>query len=590
MFRYLGLLWNAEFATASEAAVNLQRRILELSPRWKRVFRGGGVAVLTADCSRHWCARPLFGNRGVVLGEIFPQLDPSGQGGPVQGAQFAEKDTQALIDSRGRALISRYWGNYVALLLDGNRDGRYVIKDPCGSLPCHFLEIDGVILLFSCLEDCRELRLRIQVNWEFVRARIAAGPQEVREPSLRGVSTIHRGECVCIDREAKLQSRMQYWQPDFASADLVEPEVARRAMRGAVLASTQSMAAGHLSVLAQVSGGLDSSIVLGCLSAGLSGPAVTCYTFFVPNSVCDERRWARCATTRVGLEHLEVPLDPKKLLYADLPPLRASVEPPSYFTRWQKGPIEREMAARFGASTLFTGEGGDATFCSTSYVFAVDHCLRRSGLSFQTLRTAALVATRRGHSFWNILGKALARQVFGDSRADRKRSSESLRRLVMSEAPVGPRMNLETLLRMGLLGVVPSFYDVSASQHEPAPYVASPLCAQPVVELCARIPVDVHFDGGRIRGLARRAFADLVPQPILGRQWKDRPLLQLSEVTSSNLAFIREQLLDGALVKQGILNRAALEQALSGAPSHSRAIGSEILSHLDVELWIRDCA
>jgi asparagine synthase (glutamine-hydrolysing) len=151
-------------------------------------------------------------------------------------------------------------------------------------------------------------------------------------------------------------------------------------------------------------------------------------------------------------------------------------------------------------------------------------------------------------------------------------------------------MSLETLLRMGSLAVAPSFYDPSSSHGDTAPYVASPLCAQPVVELCGRIAVDVHFDGGRIRGLARRAFANAVPESILRRQWKDRPLLQLGEVIAVNLPFIREHLLEGALVRERILDRGAVEEALHRGPNGSRAIGSEILSHLDVELWIRDSA
>jgi hypothetical protein len=203
---------------------------------------------------------------------------------------------------------------------------------------------------------------------------------------------------------------------------------------------------------------------------------------------------------------------------------------------------------------------------------------------------AAKVAMRRDRTVWNVLGKALARQVAGDSAADGKRSLEAFRRLVSSDVRESASMNLETLLRMGSLAFAPSFYDASTSHHDAAPTVASPLCAQPVVELCGRIPVDVHFDGGRIRGLARRAFAEEVPEPILRRQWKDRPLLQLGEVIALNLPFIREQLLGGRLVKERILNRAAVEQALRLGPSSSSAIGSEILSHLDIELWIRDSA
>jgi asparagine synthase (glutamine-hydrolysing) len=590
MFRYLALIWNAECVKSSASAENLERRIRPLSPSWEVILRTAGVAVLVADRTCHFSAQALPGAGGVILGEIFPRLNPSDEGAAVGLAKFDASETRAAIGSQCRTLASRYWGDYIAFILDADRGARYFFKAPCGSLPCHFTEHGGVQLIFSCLGDCRELGLRFPVNWTFVRKSIASGSREVREPSLLGVSTVYRGECIRFNREARLESRSGYWQPDFAAVDLVEPDVAQQMMRATVLSCVHSLAMGHESVLAQVSGGLDSSIVLGCLGAMTRRPQITCYTLFMPNSVCDERRWARQVARPFGYRQIEAPLEPEKLVYANLPALGASVEPASYFTRWQKGPVERELAARYGAAVMFNGEGGDAVFCSTSYVFAVDHCLRRYGLSFRTLRTAAQVARRRDRTVWNILGKALAREMLGESTHDRQRTLEPFSRLVSSEVREASSMNLETLLRMGPLAFALNFYDASASHHDAAPYAASPLCSQPVVELCARIPVDVHFADGRNRGLARRAFAAEVPEPILRRQWKDRPLLQLGEVIALNLPFIREHLLEGRLVKERLLNRAAVEQALSDGPTRSGAIGSEILMHLDLELWIRDLA
>jgi asparagine synthase (glutamine-hydrolysing) len=390
-----------------------------------------------------------------------------------------------------------------------------------------------------------------------------------------------------------LQSREFYWQWDFeGDADLAEPVVAERAMRAAVLGSARSMAARHSSILAQISGGLDSSIVLGSLE-GMSGrPEILCYTLFIPDAACDERRWARHAVQRAGYRQIEFPLAPDKLIYESVPALAASVDPGSYFTHWQKSPIERDLGSQFGATAVFTGDGGDSAFCSTSYVFAVDHSLRRYGLGYRTLQTAVRVARRRDRTVWNVLGKALGRNIFGSDARDGARNLAPFRLLVSSDLQDtwSEGMTLETLLRMGLLALSPSFYNLSTSHRDAAPCVVSPLCAQPVVDICARIPVDVHFDGGRIRGLARRAFATELPVPILRRQWKDRPWKEAGQIIQLNLSFIREHLLEGRLVKDRILNRDAVELALGNAPSTSSALGSEILSHLDLELWIRDCA
>jgi asparagine synthase (glutamine-hydrolysing) len=591
MFRYMAVIWNAGVTEEEVSAESLVRSIQTLSPNWSTVMRATGLVVLVADGSHQLSARRLFGGSGVVLGEIFPALDA--QGTPVGGAEFGERETRTILESCGRVLASNYWGNFVAVLLEPRNGARLIFKDPCGSLPCYFTGVDGVRLVFSCLGDCRDLGLRFAVNDEFLRAKVVCGIREVEEESFVGVSSIRRGECVRFDRAGGLESRARYWHWDFTGdVDLEDPVVAEQALRAAVLGSVRSMAAGHSSVLAQISGGLDSSIVLGSLE-GMSGrPDILCYTLFIPDAACDERRWARYAVERGGYRHVELPLAPEKLIYDSVPALAASVDPGSYFTQWQKSPIERDLGSRFGATAVITGDGGDSAFCSTSYIFAVDHCLRRHGLGLRTLQTAVRVARRRDRTVWKVLGKALGRKVFGSGARDGARNLAPYRRLVSSDVQDAwcEGMTLETLLRLGSQALSPSFYNLSTSHRDAAPCVVSPLCSQPVVGVCARIPVDVHFDSGRIRGLARRAFANELPAPILRRQWKDRPWKEAGEVIQLNLPFIRKHLLDGKLVKERILDRDAVELALGNGPSASSAFGSEILSHLDLELWIRDCA
>jgi len=560
---------------------------------------------MRAHLLRHGLGREAT---GVVLGEVFARPTDPGGIAAMPDARLGPSETEALLASEGRALASNYWGNFVGVLLDGGRRRRLVYKDPCGTLPCYFSRLSGVQLLFSCLADCREIGLKFAVNWDFVRARAVNGFLDLDTPSFAGVSSVHRGECVEFGRDGALVRRSCYWHPSsFAGASdlIVESSEAAQAMRAVVRGCVHAMAGHHTAVLAQISGGLDSSIVLGCLSDAPNAPAITCYTGYVEGSVCDERRWARLATARWGLRHVEVCADPRALSFRHLPGLAPSMEPASLFSQWQKGPLERNLAAPDRATGTFTGEGGDSTLCSTSFVYAVDHSLRRHGLGLRTWRTAARVATRRDRTLWLVLGKAIGRQVFGTGSADYRRRLAHLCQLASNEARRGlesdtriseswfssaGEMSPEMVMRLGPLAFAPAFYDLSISQHGESPVALSPLCSQPVFETCARIPVDVHFDAGRSRGLARRAFVAEVPERILRRQWKDRPLQYVAEVIHRNLDFIRSTLLEGVLVRERILDRAAVELALSGGPSRSSAINGEVLKHLDLELWIRSSA
>jgi asparagine synthase (glutamine-hydrolysing) len=118
--------------------------------------------------------------------------------------------------------------------------------------------------------------------------------------------------------------------------------------------------------------------------------------------------------------------------------------------------------------------------------------------------------------------------------------------------------------------------------------VIAPLYSQPVTELLLRIPLDVHFQNGRERGLARKAFAEDLPPEIGRRTWKDRAPEFLDELVQRHRKFLRELLLDGVLVHEGLLDRVAVEDALTDRISTSPVFPGELLRHLDVEVWARD--
>jgi asparagine synthase (glutamine-hydrolysing) len=608
MFRYLAFMWNEASEDESGFVMGMARRLRSRSSSWKLEFEADGLHVWVADASRHLCAQHLHGYAGLVVGEILKGRTDELSETAVSRAVFGERETQDVIDSDGRVLTSSYWGNFVAFVRDPRARSTFVVNDPAGTLPCHFTEHRGVRLFFSCLPDCLGLGFkRFAVDTAFVLRRAVNGMCDVETEPLTGIARLHRGECMRFDHSSARVARSFHWHPEKfarASEGIDDPELALRTLRATVRSCVRSLAAGHYRVLQQTSGGLDSSIVLGCLGEVADRPDITCYTQYLPDSACDERRWARLAARRGLHPHVELNSGTADVPFKEMPALERSVDPPCCLTHWQRNPMERRLAAERGATAIFTGENGDAAFCSTSYVLAVDHSMRRFGFGRRTWATALMVAARRDRTLWNVAAAALRRQTMGSSMGEHRRRMSKMLQLVSPAAvqsasaaehdhfphpwfSASGRMPLESVTRLGLLAYAPTFYDLSTSHLEPAPYTVSPLSAQPVFEVCRRIPVDIHFDHGRIRGLARRAFAGVVPEPILQRQWKDRPPAQAGDLVRRNLDFIRQVLLDGDMVKQHILARDALELALRAGPTRSVAVSGEILNHLDLELWIQ---
>jgi asparagine synthase (glutamine-hydrolysing) len=114
-----------------------------------------------------------------------------------------------------------------------------------------------------------------------------------------------------------------------------------------------------------------------------------------------------------------------------------------------------------------------------------------------------------------------------------------------------------------------------------------PLLSQPLVELCLRIPTYVLIKNGMDRATARRAFAPDLPPEIIKRRNKGRIDQHLRDVMDANLNFVRDLLLNGRLVKEGLLNRRNLELYLTRERSPADFQYSEILQEqLCVEAWL----
>ena len=608
MFRYLAFIWNNQRSSSAAIARDLSQQLVHDSSTWTTVLRQSGVLLFCTGARDAGLSFQILPNRrGAIVGTIYGRHSTPADPTPDLRAKLSSDETEELLRAEGRKLASDFWGNYVAFLANADSH-RWIIKDPAGNLPCYRTRVADVHVFFSHVEDCCELLpIRFTINWSFVRSRAMRGMMDTADAPLNEISSVLRGECVHITHESEIanQVRTFHWTPfKFSGSDDVieNRDTALNVVRGSVLSATHTMVSGHETVLHQLSGGLDSSIILGCLNAAPNLSNIIAYTRYNPNGLSDERRWARIASKGSSrCQHLEIPIEPSKISFSAMPRLARSVEPGLVLVHSQKGHVERELARQYGASTSFGGDGGDSGFCSDSVAFAIDDFLRRHWVRPGLFRLATQIAARQDSTVWRVLGRSVRRKILGSKMADQKKVltagskliNDSLAEDVLKSARFPhpwfsgcKEIPWATIWRLGMLTVGPQFYDLSCHPAVMTPEPIAPLYAQTVIETLLRIPSFVHFDQGRDRGLARQAFAGMVPDVILRRQWKDRAPSMFTEIVQNNLYFIREALLDGPLVSERILNRAALESALGKEPTKSQVLNGEIMHHLDLALWI----
>jgi asparagine synthase (glutamine-hydrolysing) len=127
-------------------------------------------------------------------------------------------------------------------------------------------------------------------------------------------------------------------------------------------------------------------------------------------------------------------------------------------------------------------------------------------------------------------------------------------------------------------------------QRASDPDLLTPLFAQPMFELVLRIATHLHIELGWDRAVARRASVPDIPLEITLRQAKGSQDDYVRNILLRDLAFARELLLDGRLVKERIVHRRKLEDALSPHALRVQATTSEIYDCLSTEIWLQALA
>jgi asparagine synthase (glutamine-hydrolysing) len=135
-------------------------------------------------------------------------------------------------------------------------------------------------------------------------------------------------------------------------------------------------------------------------------------------------------------------------------------------------------------------------------------------------------------------------------------------------------------------GVAAAHYDFIFHSGDSTDDV-DPLNTQPVWELALQIPTHTLLTGGISRGLARIAFADLLPEQIRKRQGKGTGHFFYQHVVRRNRDYLRERLADGLLVRHNYLDRDRLLACLAVEDPSMTIAPANLLTYLSAEIWMQ---
>lgn len=475
----------------------------------------------------------------------------------------------------------RPWGNFA--LFDAATPGVY--RDPSGAVSVYQCVKSGEDVFVSDAELASRLgliegasaSLTFAVHWlqyPFLRTRNAG---------LDGVTEILPGVRRSRRRSGEWHDEC-LWRPSSFIArreGIADPDRATRALRTCTLAAVAAQC-GNKSSLLQLSGGVDSSIISVCLhAAGADFEAANFATRAVDG---DERQYARDVASRSNALLKEL-LEPE---CASLEEVRTAAFRP--LTNPLLSPFQAAIEAALresGRSVLIDGGGGDNIFCYVTSAAPVIDAFLAGGYR-AGIHAIHDVAARASSNVWQVSAAALRRFV-RPIRGWREDRTFLNREMLLDECESHPWLEGLGQALPGKREHVRALIDI---QHfldrgvSPAVRRLHPLMAQPMLELCLRIPSWLWSRGGRDRAVARDAFRDLLPQSVFHRRSKG----SLESLFHRSFSRLRdemvEMLLTGELHGSGLLDAASLEGALQSSDAESNDVQLRISELVALEQWL----
>ena len=573
------------------------------------------LSIIDIEGSR----QPLSNEDGTIWlvfnGEIYNfrdlrrRLEGSGHRFRTQG------DVETIVhlyEDEGVDFAKHLWGMFAIAIWDGPRRQLVLVRDRLGKKPLVY-RVEKERLLFAselkCLLAVPGVPREIDPGAldEYLAYQYVPHPNTI----FRGIRKLPPAH-YAVWRDGRLEVA-SYWQPDFNHEE-IRPvgeyvEDLRSRLSDAVRLRLQS----DVPLGAFLSGGIDSSIIVGLMSR-LGTGAVKTFSIGFPEADYDETRFAREVAERFGTDHHELRVEPQameilpKLAWHYDEPMADSSAVPTWYVA--------ELTRR-DVKVALTGDGGDELFAGYDRYRAV----RLSALLDRLPRPLrALLASRlwqrlpggnRGRSimrrlkrFSAALGRPIARRyldwigIFDEAARAALYSDEFLASLPdvdpaefllrawrrsgrRDPVTAASLADLTTYLPCDLLTKV----DIASMAH--GLECRQPFLDHRVVELAIAMPIQFKQRFGRGKRILLTAFRDLLP-PCIRRRRKMGFGIPLESWLRTDLReFTRETLLDPVALGRGYFRPEAVARLIEEHHSGTRNHSYQLWSLLILELWHR---
>jgi asparagine synthase (glutamine-hydrolysing) len=536
-----------------------------------------------------------------------------------RGHRFrSHSDTEVIVhlyEEEGAACVDRLDGMFAFAIWD-DRNGRLILaRDRAGKKPLFYrCDMNRVVFASEIKAFFGRSELNLEIDPEAIQPFFLYGYVPSPRTFYRHVYQVEPGTVITVTHDGRISTR-QYWRLEFPAQDSPRGPHPRqddiRTVRNLVTAAVGKRLVSDVPLGAFLSGGIDSTIIVGVMSEILDRPVKTFSIGFKDAPGYDETAYARLAADRFKTDHTEYTVEPasfgliEKLVWHHDGPFADASAIPTF--------IVSQLTRRQVTVTL-TGDGGDELFAGYDRIAAallgerVPRPLRRLSTELSKIVPAGATARHQMSrvkrffaaaglpledrlTFWvslfySDLQELIAPVLLDPASVDRRLYLKRFQNQLAELSPLNRLLliNFNTYLLDDLL-VKTDRCTMANGLEARCPFLDTAL-----TEFVATLPDRAKTRGRKTKIILREAFSEMVPEPILRRR-KMGFGIPLGLWFRDNLReMLHDLLLSDTALYRDYLSASYVHQLVRLHDRQRADFGLPLWSILSFEIWLRSLA
>lgn len=527
----------------------------------------------------------------------------------------SETDTEVIVhayEQWGPECVNRFRGMFAFALWDQRKQQLFLARDRVGKKPLFYARVNGDFVFASELQGLLALSgLVREVDERAIHSYLSWGYIPAPRTGFVGVRKLPPASWLMIEPGAESGERIrQYWSLSYMPKFHISEDNAATGLREVLKEAVRLRMISDVPLGAFLSGGVDSSIVVGLMSELSSSPVKT-FSIGFDDADYNELDHARRVAEQFATEHHEHVVRPDAL--AVLPtlvkhygePFADSSAIPTYYV---------SQMTRAHVTVALNGDGGDESFAGYDRYWGnalAARIGRIPGLGVAAVLAGGIPSSKgirdplgRAQRFLSVAGQPQAERYtrwMSYFAADEKSklctpeflaassasSTDWLERLFRQSDAAHP---LDAAMSVDIHSYLP--YDllvkVDIASMANSLEGRSPFLDHEVMEFAARLPPRLKARGRSGKYLLKRTFKDLLPpanveRPKMGfgvpvGRWFRGPMRDV----------LCDVLLSDEAVSRGYFRSEELQRLVNDHLSHRQDHSSKLWSLLMLEMWHRE--